>query len=299
METGLHARTDTAQHGELVSGAGAVRYVAIGDSIARGFQASWPRPWRRQGCGVRIAGIPLKWFDDLPGSYPVVAARMISERLVRDVALETGLTCSGTRTDHLWRDGSGPAPLLRTAFAHPADLVTATLGANDLISMWYRYIASQVLLGPFHALTPARPRRPVSARLVPDAGTVAEVAAAMSARLERILTWIAGRSPSAPIIVTSYHLADGSDETHDMFWTPLVTGIRDAVERCPAATLVDLTSALADEPATVRTISRIDGFHPTPAGQLVIAGAVADEAVRRISETLTDDALDRERAGLR
>lgn len=258
-----------------------VRYVAIGDSIARGFQTTWPRPWRRDGCAVRVAGIPLRWFDDLAGAYPVAAAQMLSHALGQRVDLDMRLTCSGTRTDHLWREDA-PTNLLRSGFDQPADLVTLTLGANDLIPLWYRYIAAIAVFRPVRAIVSQTVQRAVRDRYVPEPQGSVEAALGMEHRLRSILAWICERSPSAQIIVTTYHLADAADATHGGFSRPLVDAIRAAVDGCPSASLVDVAMVLGPSQPDGRSISRLDGFHPTRAGQRRIAVAIADEAARRM-----------------
>lgn len=282
--------TDQAPHGQADradgwdASIGPVRYVAIGDSIARGFQTTWPRPWRRDGCGVRVAGIPLRWFDDVRGAYPVAAARLLAENLGRGIALDMRLTCSGTRTDHLWRDG--PTQLLRSGFEQPADLVTVTLGANDLIPLWYRYIAAVAMFRPIRAVVSQTVQRSVRARFTPPENGSDEAARQMERRLRSILDWISERSPAARIIVTTYYLADAADATDGGFSRPLAHAIVAAVDACPAASLIDLRSVLTSREPGERTISRLDGFHPTVAGQRRIAHAVADDASRRLSSVV-------------
>ena len=261
-----------------------LRYVAIGDSIARGFQTTWPRPWRRDGCGVRVAGIPLRWFDDVAGAYPVEAARLLTDLLGRRIALDMRLTCSGTRTDHLWRDG--PTNLLRSGFDEPADLVTVSLGANDLIPLWYRYIAAVAVSRPVRTVVSRTVQRSVRDRFAPPAHGSDEAARQMEHRLRSILKWICERSPAARIIVTTYHLADAADATDGGFCRPLVHAIGAAVDGCPAASLIDLRSVLSQHDPGERTISRLDGFHPTRAGQRRIAHAVARDVSRRMSAPL-------------
>ncbi len=261
-----------------------VRYVAIGDSIARGFLPTWPRPWRRDRCDFRLTGIPLRWFDDPSIAYPVTAARMISDAVGAPVALDMERTCSGMRTDHLWRNDS-PTELLRSGFDNPVDLVTITVGANDLMPLWFRHLAAVTILRPVQPLLPTALTRSVRERCAPQRRRILVAASGVEHRLDRILAWIGDQSPSARVLVTSYCSGDDSQFPHTEFSLPLFGAICAAVGRHTSASMIDVTPLLTVPGANRTLTSRWDGLHPTADGQRAIARAVADEAVRLMAVT--------------
>lgn len=257
----------------------APRYVAIGDSIARGFLPTWPRPKPRDRCDFRLAGVPLRWFDNSSIAYPVAVAQMISDQVGSRIALDMKCTCSGMRTDHLWRHDS-PTELLRSGFDQPTALVTVTVGANDLMPMWFRYLAAATILRPVKPLLPSAVMRSIRERLAPERRQMLAAARGVQDRLDHILGWIAAQSPSATIIVTSYYSGDDSLFPSVGFSDRLFEAIGAAVGGCPSASLVDVTPVLARAESQRTLTSRFDGLHPTADGQRRIARAVADEAVR-------------------
>ena len=195
------------------------------------------------------------------------------------------LTCSGMRTDHLWRDG-GPTDILRARFAEPADVVTLTMGANDLIVLWHRYLIRATLLRSARHMIPAAGWRLLERRLAPERRRTLVVASGIEHRLARVLEWITDRAPDARVVITTYYVGDGGRATSTEFGRSLVEAVI-AGSACGPETvaMVDLAPLLKDSASRPRLTSRVDGLHPTPAGQQVIARAVADAILRRRPET--------------
>ena len=220
---------------------------------------------------------------------------MVSDVLGRRVALDAQLTCSGMRTDHLWR-GDAPTELLRARFEEPADLVTLTIGANDLIPMWFRYVGAVSVIRPFRPVLPAALTRSIRERFVPESRRTLMAQRGIEQRLHHILEWIADRSPSARIVTTSYYLRDVADVTRSGFSRPLHEAIFAATGRCAAASMVDLTAMFAPPRSDRGLISRLDGLHPTSAGQHRIARAVAHEAVRLVPAPSVSGHVGRDRS---
>lgn len=269
---------------------GALRYVAIGDSIPRGFQLGWPRTGQCDTCGIRIAGVPLRWFDNPNDGYPVYTAAEMGRALGRPVELDTAFTCSGAATTHFWRAGA-PTALLRSAFVRTADLVTLTLGANDLMHLWARYLTAASLARPLRRLAARRPVASLLQRLAPEMSDVRNAAAGVEYRLSRIVAWIHERSPATSIILTSYYSGDDFPATRDGFAQPLLEAARHAAQSCDAATFVDLDVLFGDSADRVAQTGP-DGLHPSPAmhrriGRLVAASALKQLAALSVAATLT------------
>jgi lysophospholipase L1-like esterase len=258
-----------------------VRYVAIGDSVAQGFRPLPPLPRGRDGCGFRIAGVPLWWFDHPARAYPALLCGELARRGI-PVRLGALATCSGLRTDHLWADDA-PTPRLRAVASTPADLVTMTVGANDVLPLWYRYLLATVplrLLGP---LTPERAVDALALRLAPSRRQVAEAERGLERRLRCIVAWLSQRMPDARIVLTTY-FCDGTALTQERFAESIAARIAAAAADTPMASIVDLGPVLDRARANggPRPIA-IDALHPTPYGHRLIAAAIATEVARRVA----------------
>ena len=255
-----------------------LRYVAIGDSVAQGFRPLPPVPRGRDGCGFRIAGVPLWWFDHPARAYPTLLVDELARRGI-PVRLELA-TCSGLSTDHLWANDA-PTPRLRAVANVPADLITMTVGANDVLPFWYRYLLVTVplrLLGP---LTPERAVDALALRLAPSRQQVAEAERGLERRLRCIVTWLSQRMPDARIVLTTY-FCDDTALTRERFEQPIGARIAAAAADTPMASIVDLGPVLDRARANggPRPIA-IDALHPTPHGHRLIAAAIATEVARR------------------
>jgi lysophospholipase L1-like esterase len=258
-----------------------VRYVAIGDSVAQGFRP-FPRPRQRDGCGFRIAGVPLWWFDDPAIAYPALLADELARRGI-PLRLEALATCSGLSTDHLWAHDA-PTPRLRAIASVPADLITLTLGANDVLPLWYRYLVGTVplrLLGP---LTPERAVDALGRRLAPSRQQVAVAERGLERRLHRIVAWLSQRMPDARIVLTTYFSGDGTALARERFAEPIASTIVAAVADHPMASVVDLGPVVDRARANggPKPIA-VDALHPTPHGHRLIAAAIATEVARSVA----------------
>jgi lysophospholipase L1-like esterase len=259
-----------------------LRLVAIGDSVARGFLPWPPRPRRRDGWGLRIGGVPLWWFDYPERAYPALLGPELSRRGI-GLRLAMLATYSGLRTDHLWRHDA-PTPLLRSVAAVPADFVTMTVGANDVLPLWYPYLVGTVplrLLGP---LTPERAVVALGHRLAPRRSRSAPAERGLAHRLGATVGWLSQRMPETRIVVTTYFSGDGTDLSRERFADPIAAVIAAAVAEHPAASVVDLGPLVDAARASggPRPIA-IDALHPTPHGHRLIARAIADEVARRVA----------------
>lgn len=259
-----------------------MRYVAIGDSVARGFRPRPPRPRRRGGCGFRVAGVPLWWFDDPATAYPALLGGELARRGV-PLTLRALATCSGLRSDHLWSHGA-PTPRLRALANAPADLVTLTVGANDVLPLWYRYLAATVplrLLGP---LTPTSAVDALAHRLAPSRRQVADEECGLERRLRGIVTWLSRRMPDARIVLTTYFSGDGTALTRERFSESIAATIAAAVADNPMASVVDLGPVFDRARASggPKPVA-VDALHPTPHGHRLIAAAIATEVARGVA----------------
>lgn len=256
----------------------ALRYVAIGDSVAQGFRPLPPRPLRRRGSGVRIGGVPLWWFDHPETAYPAFLGDALGRRGI-PIRLVGVATISGLHSGHLWADG--PTPRLRAVAAIPADLVTITLGANDVLPLWYRYLLGTV---PLRQLGPLTPRRAVDAlgrRLAPSPRRVVAAERGLERRLGRIVAWLARQNPEARIVLTTYFSGDGTALTRERFADPIADTITRAVGDHPMVSVVDLDPVIdrARAGGGPKPIA-IDALHPTTHGHRLIADAIAAEVAR-------------------
>lgn len=277
----------TVPGGALAEPPDPFRYVAIGDSIPRGFRLEWPRVRQRDTCGIRVAGVPLRWFDNPAEGYPAYAAAALEAALGRPVELDVAATCSGAATTHFWRAGA-PTALLTSAFTRLPDLVTLTLGANDLLRMWARYLIAASLVRPLRHLGVRRPVAALIGRLAPQASQVRIATAGIEYRLSRIVAWIHAQWPTTPIVVTSYYSGDDFPPTRVGIARPLLGAARAAVETCEVATLVDLEPLFGDSAERVAQTG-LDGLHPTAEVQRRIGRIVAAAALSHLVPSASPD----------
>src|SRR5690349_1387909 len=164
------------------SGQGSVKnYVALGDSYAAGTGLAQQT---NAACG-RSAG-----------SYPWWIAETYKPGVFKDV------TCSGATTRSLWNQEGSAAPQVN-ALTRDTDLVTVTLGGNDL---GFSDVLTTCVLAGLTARE-GTPCRDKAAKDV-DAGF-----AKLNTRLPDMLTDIKRRSPDARVVVVGYpnpFPADGS-----------------------------------------------------------------------------------------
>lgn len=223
-------------------------------------------------------GLPLRWFDRPGFGYPAMLADLVGEMSRRSVRLETGLTCSGAGTGTWWTDPGRPAAALAQAFAQDADLVTVTLGANDMLRRWVAYVPSRHVLGRLGVRGTARDR--AVDLLAPALTAVRTDAADVERRLGGMLRWLRDRL-SCPVCVTTYYGGDDARIVHDRFVRPLNDAIRAAAATAPGVTVVDLEPVFrgrgVEAPADRRLVDLSDVVHPTKAGQVAIAAAIARE----------------------
>ncbi|MEU7073921.1 SGNH/GDSL hydrolase family protein [Streptomyces narbonensis] len=164
------------------SGQGSVKhYVALGDSYAAG------------------TGLPQQTDTKCmrsTGSYPAWIAETYKPSVFKDV------TCGGATTRSLWNHEGEAAPQVN-ALTQDTDLVTVTLGGNDL---GFSDVLTRCVLAGL-TTREGTPCRDVAAKEV-DAGF-----ARLSTRLPDMLTDIKRRSPRARVVVVGYpnpFPADGS-----------------------------------------------------------------------------------------
>ncbi|MFD3515616.1 SGNH/GDSL hydrolase family protein [Streptomyces sp. NPDC058657] len=156
-------------------------YVALGDSYAAGTGLS---PQTDAAC-MRAQG-----------SYPAWIAETYKPSVVKDV------TCGGATTRSLWNHEGSAAPQVN-ALTRDTDLVTVTLGGNDL---GFSSVLTRCVLAGL-TTREGSPCRDSAAKDV-DAGF-----ARLSTRLPDMLTDIKRRSPHARVVVVGYpnpFPADGS-----------------------------------------------------------------------------------------
>ncbi|MBX9422445.1 MULTISPECIES: SGNH/GDSL hydrolase family protein [Streptomyces] len=155
------------------SGQGSVKhYVALGDSYAAG------------------TGLPQQTDTKCmrsTGSYPAWIAETYKPSVFKDV------TCGGATTRSLWNHEGAAAPQVN-ALTQDTDLVTVTLGGNDL---GFSGVLTRCVLAGL-TTREGTPCRDVAAKEV-DAGF-----ARLSTRLPDMLTDIKRRSPRARVVVVGY-----------------------------------------------------------------------------------------------
>lgn len=249
---------------------GAVRYVAVGDSVARGFRLGAPRPAGARPLHGPLLGL-LSLFDRPGAGYPARVAEILGARGAR-VDLDTSLTSSGATSGTLWRT-DGPAARLRRVFGSPADVVTVTVGANDVMRPWAPYILASAPL----RLVAGRGRdlAPVLDPLAPPPEASAAALGRLRERLRALLEWLGGAG-CPRVVVTGYYSGDGSEVVDRIFRAPVDAAIAAAAAGLPWVRFVPLEPVFArgGPSGRARLVSGGDGLHPSDAGQDAIARAV-------------------------
>jgi lysophospholipase L1-like esterase len=165
---------------------------------------------------------------------------------------------------------------VRRALGRGADLVTVTVGANDLRTRWSAYVPAALALRAATGPLPVDPQ-PVLDRLAPPPFICAPVITRLGVRLRGLLGWL-GERVSGPVVVTTYYAGDDSPVVKRVFTDPVNTAIRAAAAGLPGVRVVDLDRLFAGRGALTsperRLVSTRDGLHPNDAGQRAIAGAV-------------------------
>jgi lysophospholipase L1-like esterase len=239
-----------------------VRHVALGDSYSAGGGLSG---------GTAPCG-------RAPGAYPALAAAAEGWDLV--VA-----TCNGATTaDVVERDqypGVGPQV---TALAGPVDLVTISIGGNDI---GFAPTMTECVIGQLPC-----------DRLEPE---VTAALAALGPRLATVLDELRARAPAARLVVVGYpHLVADPDlagyqtcagvTAPEARWlrakaVDLAAVVRSAAEAAGALYVDSLAAFAGHEACTAEpwmaglTLSGIDGsFHPNAAGHQRLADLVRQAA---------------------
>jgi lysophospholipase L1-like esterase len=256
---------------------GDMRYVAIGDSLARGWWLGIPRPWRRDALGARFLGVPLAWFDHPKQGFPAQAGRLLAQRHGA-CTVDISCTASGAATGMVW--AAGPTSALETMMARGTpDLVTVCLGANDLLTAMGRRSHQHESFDWVFVLW----RIGVSRRYLLDAGfsdTLRDAGLAdVRADIEALARWLAARTPHLAIM--TYPVADGSDVLRDLIIGPLNQMLREVAGDLGCG-LIDLESLFTSHhrrvrPLRARWIAQLDGGHPNRRGQRAIARAILAE----------------------
>ncbi len=257
--------TDTASE----AGPAIRRYVALGDSFAAlgptGAPTSEPAGCLRSSL-----------------NYPSVLAGQL------DVAEFVDVTCGGARTVDMTAPQIAQTPPQFDALTADTDLVTLSIGGNDI---GFGAIAGCVVQTPR-----AADGAPCRERLSAGVSSSLE---GLGARLDAVHAGIRERSPAARVVVTAYMPLvppdGGCDFTErvspgDVTWTRDVTdrvnsAVTDAAVRAGAEIVVPDDAgerhacAPADERYTDFTGAETGShpMHPTAAGQRAMAAAVADK----------------------
>lgn len=250
-----------------------MRYVAVGDSVARGFLFGLPHAPRPGGVRT-VFGMALSPFDRPDAGYPALVADRLRAAGVA-VSLDMGPTASGAGTDTLWHDGAPHRALVR-AMEHGADLVTVTLGANDLGDLWVLYSPGAALGRAVGRLVGVDPE-PALDRLAPPPDRVRRRLGAVQHRLSALVDWLVAAGARC-VLVTTYYNPYGSRVVLRRFLAPMADVIATACARHPQAHVVDLDAALRrrDPDGTGGLVSAWDGIHLTDAGQAAAADAVME-----------------------
>ena len=272
--TATQETTISENRGGHQSTAATLRYLALGDSIARGFRLTRVRPQPEPDGAVRLAGVPLWWFDAPETAYPSQLGGLLA---AQDQQVEiTDLARSGAASGDVWRCGSPFPPLARISEAR-FDFATLTLGANDLLGLeWMLYAPAANALRGLDRFVPGSLFRPLAAIGLPGPPSDLMIAA-LYLNLDLLLDWLDERVDGV-VAVTNYYNSDGTPGVQKNFTDPINDVIRAVCEQHPRAHLVDLESAFrghsAREPVHKRWISPFDGVHPNAVGQQRIADQI-------------------------
>ncbi|NNH69189.1 SGNH/GDSL hydrolase family protein [Nocardia uniformis] len=246
------------------------KYVALGSSFAAG-----------PGIVPRVPGSPRR-AGRSRGNYPHLVAAAAGLEL-------TDATCSGATCAHVLRESLFGLPPQLTAVAPDADLVTVTIGGND-VSLTPYLLARRV---------------PAPLRLLPVVARAANAEAALrqlggvEGRMVEVLEAVQARAPWARVMVVNYLsvLGPGSDRDSavDRNYRTLAEGLAAhtaaAAERTGAGLIDVRTPSLEHAPGTpdAWTIDyylpipgrRYPGSpcHPTAAGMAASAALVLDRLI--------------------
>ncbi|WP_454165227.1 SGNH/GDSL hydrolase family protein [Gordonia iterans] len=244
-----------------------VKYVALGDSAAAGPLLPGPDP-ASPGC--------LRSLHN----YPAVVAARIGARL-------TDVTCSSARTEHLTgtpqTTAHGPVPPQLAALEADTDLVTVTVGANDVNLFATALSCLGLTAGCGDGGAAARQR-----------SLIASAAPAWGAMLDAV----AARAPGARIVVVGYGTytrPGGCPDRQPMRPrdADYLQGLVDAVNAAMAAQararsieFVDIRAVteghdICASPGRAHYAGVLPGepaapLHPTALGMRAIGGHVAD-----------------------
>lgn len=267
--------TGSAQNVEPVEPAPALDYVALGDSGASG-------PLIPQSTGT--AGCLQS-----DSNYPHVLAGLIGARSFVDVS------CSGARSENIATDvqstNSGPIPLQIDALSEETDLVTITIGGNDvdLVSS----ARGCVNFSP-------EPSGSSCADVLTAGGTdvIGDAIAEAAPNWGQVLDAIAGRAPNADIVVVGYgtYVRPGGCYGTQPVWARDADYLQASVDRLNdalaeqaedhGARFVDVRPVSIGHDACAAPDERyLEGvipanpaapLHPTAAGMAAFAQVVAD-----------------------
>jgi len=240
-------------------------YVALGSSFASG-----------PGIAPRVRSAP-RLAGRSHNNYPHLVASRAGLRL-------TDVTSSGATSDHILRESQYGQPPQLHAVGTDTDLVTLTIGGNDIGLTQYR-LARRLPL-PLRLLPPI-------ARLGDETG-VNHRLHTIEQRLIEVLEAIADRAPRARVLVVNYLSILGHSSPAD---TPVNRNFRHFSESLAAHTasattragagLIDARTHSLDHPAgspsawTIDTYVPLPGHrrpafpcHPTPAGMAAVADLI-------------------------
>lgn len=218
------------------------KYVALGSSFAAG-----------PGIAPRVPGSPRR-AGRSRGNYPHLVAAAAGLEL-------TDVTCSGATCDHLLRDSLFGLPPQLTAVGADTDLVTVTIGGNDI------------------GLTPyllAR-RAPAPLRLLPLVARAADGQAALRRldgvedRIVEVLEAVQARAPWARVLCVNYLSvlgpATARDGAVERTYRALAEGLAAHTKAATVRTgteLIDVRTPSLEHPPGTPDAWTIDFYLPIP-----------------------------------
>ena len=246
------------------------RYVALGSSMAAG-----------PGIRPRAAGSPWRALRSA-GNYPHVIARRTGAGLV-------DVTYSGATTSHLLTDSQNGAPPQIQALDGTEDLVTVTIGGNDV--GYVPMLVAATLPSALRALPVIGPKL----RALLDPGARENALERVAASLREVGAAVRRRSPQATVVFVDYLTLLPPPEAADQ---PLPADVAARARRV-GSRLAALTAAAARETGCEIVAAshasrdhhpwspdpwttgqglflpwRPAPFHPTPAGMAAVAALV-------------------------
>jgi lysophospholipase L1-like esterase len=267
--------TGGSEENQPVESAPAVDYVALGDSAASG--PLIPKSTGTPGC------------LQSDSNYPHVLARLIG------AATFTDASCSGARSENVVAEpqstNSGPIPVQLDAVSADTDLVTITIGGNDvdLVST----ARGCVNFSP-------EPNGSSCADALTAGGTdvIGDAVAATAAEWGAVFEAIGERAPDAKVLVVGYgtYVRPGGCYGTQPVWARDADYLQASVDRLNdalaeqaeqhGATFVDVRPASVGHDACAAPADRyLEGvvpanpaapLHPTAAGMAAFAQVVAD-----------------------